>query len=215
MPTRPTASSPSDFEIEAVTTDAAPAAPDLDAPSESSRRRRCLVGDHARRRNEPASRPRRTRAYALEAEDDAAPIELTSESIDLQRFVDELSNDAIDVDGRKSSPRSKDDVLAEFEEALEVITDEPNRPDSHSEADSDVLTPLAGSPAWPHLDSTVAEPAAAAGPPADAAPRQRGHARARSPERWRRKKSGASSIRSSAGSRPSWPSSIRWRTDRL
>ena len=72
-------------------------------------------------------------------------IELTSESIDLQRFVDELSNDAIDVDDRQPSPRRKDDVLAEFEEALEVITDEPNRPDSHSEADSDVLTPLVGS----------------------------------------------------------------------
>ena len=61
-------------------------------------------------------------------------------------------------------------MLSEFEEALEVITDEPNRPDGHSEADSDVLTPLVGSTAWPHLDSTVAEPAAAAEQPADAAP---------------------------------------------
>jgi hypothetical protein len=79
-------------------------------------------------------------------------------------------------------------VLAEFEEALEVITDEPNRPDSHSEADSDVLTPLVGSTAWPHLDSTVAEPAAAAEQPADAAsarPRSRKKARAMAPqEEW-------------------------------
>jgi len=160
-----------DFEIETVATDAAQGASDLDSPPESSE------GDDAWSEitlGEETSRAAirvEDAAYTLEEQDDAAPIELTSEAIDLQRFVDELSNDAADVDDRKSWQRSKDDVLAEFEDALEVVTDEPNRPDSHSEADSDVLTPLVGSTAWPHLDSTVAEPAAAAAePPADAAP---------------------------------------------
>jgi hypothetical protein len=172
------------FEVEAVTTDTAPAAADLDVPSESSEDddawSEIILGEET----SPAAARVEDAAYA----DDAAPIELTSEAIDLQRFVDELSNDAVDVDDRKPSPRRKDDVLAEFEEALEVITDEPNRPDSHSEADSDVLTPLVGSTAWPHLDSTVAEPAAAAEQPADAAsarPRSRKKARAMAPqEEW-------------------------------
>ena len=72
---------------------------------------------------------------------------------------------------------------------LDVITDEPNRPDSQSEADSDVLTPLVGSTAWPHLDSTVAEAAVAEAPadaaPAAARPRSRKKPRAMAPqEEW-------------------------------
>jgi len=178
-----------DFEIETVATDAAPAASDLDSPPESSE------GDDAWSEitlgedTSPAAVRVEDAAYALEDEDDAAPIELTSEAIDLQRFVDELSNDVAAVDDRKSSPRRNDDVLAEFEDALEVITDEPNRPDGHSEADSDVLTPLVGSTAWPHLDSTVAEAAAAEVPadaaPAAARPRSRKKPRAMAPqEEW-------------------------------
>lgn len=177
------------FEVEAVTTDAAPAAPDLDAPSESSEDDDAWSEITLGEETSPAAVRVEDTAYALEEADDAAPIELTSESIDLQRFVDELSNDAVDVGDRKPSPRGRDDVLSEFEEALEVITDEPNRPDGHSKADSDVLTPLDSSTAWPHLDSTVAEPvAAAADQPADTAsarPRPRKKARAMAPqEEW-------------------------------
>ena len=65
------------------------------------------------------------------------------------------------IEAPPAQPRARgDDVLAEFEDALEVIaTDdpEPNRPNANSEADSDVLTPLLGATAWPHLDSTVAK----------------------------------------------------------
>ncbi len=130
-------------------------------------------------------------------EDDATSLELTSEPIDLQRFVEELtSQSAIEA---PPQPRAQgDDVLAEFEEALDVIVaddPEPNRPNSNSEADSEVLTPLVGATAWPHLDSTVAKVApgsdgaateeAAAGQSAAARPRSRKKARAASPqEEW-------------------------------
>jgi hypothetical protein len=102
-------------------------------------------------------------AYARAEEDEDTRVELTSEPIDLQRFVEELSTQGPAEPDRRR--RSKDDVLAEFEDALETINGdepEPNRPNGASEADSDVLTPLAASAAWPHLDSTVATAAAVA-----------------------------------------------------
>ncbi len=127
-------------------------------------------------------------------DDDTASLELTSEPIDLQRFVEELTSQAA-IEAPPTQPGARgDDVLADFEEALEVIdTDdpEPNRPNSNSEADSEVLTPLVGATAWPHLDSTVAKvrpgsegaatEEAAAGPSA-ARPRSRKKARAASPQ---------------------------------
>ena len=99
-------------------------------------------------------------AYALTQEDDEPSVELTSEMIDLQRFVEELSNTPVQP---APTRRSKDDVVAEFEEALETITSdatEPARPNGDSQADSEVLTPLVGGTAWPHLDSNVAKTAA-------------------------------------------------------
>ena len=184
------------FEVEAVVPiDAAPVgtdslpesepADDGDAWSEIA-----LGGEETDRAAENAERP----AYSLE-EDDAASLELTSEPIDLQRFVEELTSQAA-IEAPPAQPRARgDDVLAEFEDALEVIaTDdpEPNRPNSNSEADSDVLTPLVGATAWPHLDSTVAKvppgsdraatEEAAAGQSAAARPRSRKKARAASPQ---------------------------------
>jgi hypothetical protein len=119
--------------------------------------------------------------YSLD-EDEGGPLELDSEPIDLQRFVEELANDtAVD---HKPAARSSDNVLAEFEEALEVI--EPNRPNGHSEADSDVLTPLVASTAWPQLDSTVAKPPASAeqsdAVPAAARPRPRKKSKTAAPQ---------------------------------
>jgi hypothetical protein len=92
-------------------------------------------------------------------DDDGASLELDSEQIDLQRFVEELSADA-------PSPkpiRRPDDVVADFEEALDVIASpeaasesEPNRPGEHSEADSDLWMPLDGPAAsWPRLEGGV------------------------------------------------------------
>ena len=168
------------FEVEAVTPEPMEAAPvaakaesleDEDAWSEIS------LGEHPE-----VDASAIGGNYSLD-EDDGAALELNSEPIDLQRFVEELSNDAV-VD-RKAAPRSGDHVVAEFEDALEVI-DEPNRPDGHSEADSEVLTPLVASTAWPHLDSTVAKPAAAteapAAPPAATRPRSRKKSRAVAPQ---------------------------------
>jgi hypothetical protein len=187
---------PTFFEVEAVVPiDAAPVgtdslpgpepADDGDAWSEIA-----LGGEETDRTAENAERP----AYSLD-DDDAASLELTSEPIDLQRFVDELTSQAA-IETPPPQPRVQgDDVLAEFEEALDVIvTDdpEPNRPNSNSEADSEVLTPLVGATAWPHLDSTVAKVApgsdgaateeAAARQPAAARPRSRKKARAASPQ---------------------------------
>jgi hypothetical protein len=118
--------------------------------------------------------------YSLD-EDEGGPLELDSEPIDLQRFVEELANDRAD---QEPASRSSDNVLAEFQEALEVI--EPNRPNGHSEADSDVLTPLVASTAWPQLESTVAKPPPGA-EPSDAAaaaarPRPRKKSKAVAPQ---------------------------------
>ena len=119
--------------------------------------------------------------YSLD-EDEAGPLELDSEPIDLQRFVEELANDT--AAAQKPAARSSDNVLAEFEEALEVV--EPNRPNGHSEADSEVLTPLVASTAWPQLDSTVAKPPAGAeqsdAAPAAARPRPRKKSKAAAPQ---------------------------------
>jgi hypothetical protein len=136
-------------------------------------------------------------AYSLD-DDDATSLELMSEPIDLQRFVEELTSQAAIDAPRPPIPAHGDDVLDEFEEALDVInTDdpEPNRPNSTSEADSEVLTPLVGATAWPHLDSTVAKvpaggdgdatEAAAAVQAASARPRSKKKSRALSPqEEW-------------------------------
>ncbi len=150
------------FEVEAVVPiDAAPVgtdslpesepADDGDAWSEIA-----LGGEETDR----GGRKRGAARLLVGGEDDAASLELTSEPIDLQRFVEELTSQAA-IEAPPPQPRAQgDDVLAEFEEALDVIaTDdpEPNRPNSTSEADSEVLTPLVGATAWPHLDSTVAK----------------------------------------------------------
>jgi hypothetical protein len=183
------------FEVEAVVpidaapvgTDALPEsepADDGDAWSEIT-----LGGEETDRAAENTERP----AYSLEEEDDAASLELTSEPIDLQRFVEELTSQAA-IEPPPQPRAQGDDVLAEFEDALDVDP-EPNRPNSNSEADSEVLTPLVGATAWPHLDSTVAKVApgsdgaateeTAAGQSAAARPRSKKKARAASPqEEW-------------------------------
>ena len=114
-------------------------------------------------------------------DDYGASLELDSEQIDLQRFVEELSADA-------PSPqpiRRPDDVVADFEEALDVIASpeapsesEPNRPGEHSQADSDLWMPLdAPAASWPRLEGGVIRASATgtAAPEADrpAATRER------------------------------------------
>ena len=114
-------------------------------------------------------------AYARADEDEDTRVELTSEPIDLQRFVEELSTQG-HAERESAHRNGNDDVLAEFEEALGTINGdepEPNRPNGNSEADSEVLTPLVASTSWPHLDSTVATTA----PGADGAASQEGAAR--------------------------------------
>jgi hypothetical protein len=149
---------PANFEVEAVTPEPianASVAADAEAAEEDAWSEIPLV-EHADQVDASAIGGN----YSLD-EDEGGALELDSEPIDLQRFVEELANDT-PVD-RNPAPRSGDNVLAEFEEALDVIAadDEPNRPDGHSQADSEVLTPLVASTAWPHLDSTVANPPAA------------------------------------------------------
>src|SRR5829696_908316 len=140
------------FEIEAVAPDpmddAAPVAADDGSAEDDDAWSEIPLVEHADRVDASAIGGN----YSLD-EDEGGPLELDSEPIDLQRFVEELANDRAD---QKPASRSSDNVLAEFQEALEVI--EPNRPNGHSEADSDVLTPLVASTAWPQLDSSVAKP---------------------------------------------------------
>jgi hypothetical protein len=148
---------PAYFEVEAVLpADAAPvgaAAEPEDSDDDSWSE--ITLGD-----NDRVAGNARGDAYSLaEAEEDAS-LELTSETIDLQRFVEELSNHAAQSEPPPPPRGRTDDVLAEFEEALETIagdTLEPARPNGESQADSEVLTPLVGATAWPHLDSTVAK----------------------------------------------------------
>jgi hypothetical protein len=90
-------------------------------------------------------------------DEDAASLELHSEQIDLQRFVAELSADA-----PAQARQRPADVVADFEEALDVIApaaaaeSEPNRPGEHSQADSDLWMPLDGpSASWPRLEGGV------------------------------------------------------------
>jgi hypothetical protein len=182
---------PAYFEVEAVVPmDAAPVGTESLSESETSDdgdawSEIALGGEDTDQAAGNSERP----TYSLE-EDDAASLELTSEPIDLQRFVDELTSQAA-IEAPQRPRAHGDDVLDEFEEALEVInTDdpEPNRPNSSSEADSEVLTPLVGATAWPHLDSTVAEvpPGADAAATEEAArPRSRKKGRGASPqEEW-------------------------------
>ena len=125
-------------------------------------------------------------AYARADDYEDARVELTSEPIDLQRFVEELSTQG-HVERESIHRRASDDVLAEFEEALETINSdepEPNRPNGKSEADSEVLTPLVASTSWPHLDSTVAT----AAPGTDGAAPQEGAARQPAARRPKKKK---------------------------
>jgi hypothetical protein len=172
---------PQHFEVEAVTPEpmeAAPAAAGAESAQDEDAWSEISLSENPAQVDASAIGGN----YLLD-EDDGAALELNSEPIDLQRFVEELANDPV-VD-RTPAPRSGDNVLAEFEEALEVI-EEPNRPDGHSEADSEVLTPLVASTAWPHLDSTVAKPEAAAEEPAAAPsaarPRSRKKSRAAAPQ---------------------------------
>ncbi len=136
-------------------------------------------------------------------DDEATSLELTSEPIDLQRFVDELAGQFEQAgqprqelvqnarDGREEVKRHRDDVLAEFEQALEVITsdqpapeDEPNRPGGESQADSELYMPLVGATAWPHIEGGVTKASqvnrTAAADPAQAAepsrPKKKGKA---------------------------------------
>jgi hypothetical protein len=150
------------FEVEAVVPmDAAPVGSDSLEESETSDdgdtwSEIALGGEEP----DPAAGNPERPEYSLEQEEDAASLELNSEPIDLQRFVEELTSQAAIEVPQPQAHAEGDDVLAEFEEALEVIaTDdpEPNRPNSSSTADSEVLTPLVGATAWPHLDSTVAK----------------------------------------------------------
>jgi len=171
------------FEVEAVEPEpieTAPRAAEAETSEDDDAWSEISLGEHTEQVDPSAIGGN----YSLD-EDDGAALELNSEPIDLQRFVDELANDAV-VD-RHPAPRSGDNVLAEFEEALDVI-EEPNRPDGHSEADSEVLTPLVASTAWPHLDSTVAKPAAPSEMPAAAQaasrPRSRKKSGAAAPAEW-------------------------------
>ena len=141
---------PAAFEIEAVTPepiDDAPAAAGAESAEDDAWSEIPLV-EHADQVDASAIGGN----YSLD-EDEGGALELDSEPIDLQRFVEELAYDA-PVD-HKPAARSSDNVVAEFEEALDEVI-EPNRPNGHSEADSEVLTPLVASTAWPQLDSTVA-----------------------------------------------------------
>ena len=172
---------PQHFDVETDTPDPIDAAPvAADESSEDDAWSEISLGEHTEQVDASAIGGN----YALD-DDDGAALELNSEPIDLQRFVEELANDAA-ID-RQPAPGRGDTVLADFEEALDVVDDEPNRPDRHSEADSDVLTPLVASTAWPHLDSTVAKPAdgaesAPAAGPAAARPRPRKKSRAAAPQ---------------------------------
>jgi hypothetical protein len=156
---------PVDFEVEAVTPepmDAAPIGGDQSADAQSADEDADMWSEISLGGDSESAAPPTRHAYAQAEEDDDASVELTSESIDLQRFVEELSSEAAVPESRSATRRnsSKDDVLAEFEEALEVFADGgPNRRNGSADADSEVLTPLAGATAWPHLDSTVAQPA--------------------------------------------------------
>jgi hypothetical protein len=170
------------FEVEAVTPEpieTAPRAAEAETSEDDDAWSEISLGEHTEQVDPSAIGGN----YSLD-EDDGAALELNSEPIDLQRFVDELANDT--VGDRQPAPRSSDNVLAEFEEALDVI-EEPNRPDAHSEADSEVLTPLVASTAWPQLDSTVAKPTASSEMPAAAQaarPRSRKKSGAAAPAEW-------------------------------
>jgi hypothetical protein len=154
---------PAYFEVEAVLpADAAPVGATTEPEeSDDDSWSEITLGDHEQVAENPGSA-----AYSLAEDDEDTSLELTSETIDLQRFVEELSNQASQSEPAPAQRGRSDDVLAEFEEALETIasdTPEPARPNGESEADSEVLTPLVGATAWPHLDSTVAKT-----PPAEA-----------------------------------------------
>jgi hypothetical protein len=170
---------PATFEIEAVTPepiDDAPAADGADSAEDDAWSEIPLV-EHADQVDASAIGGN----YSLD-EDEGGALELDSEPIDLQRFVEELAYDA-PVDQKPAAP-SSDHVVAEFEEALDEAI-EPNRPNGHSEADSEVLTPLVASTAWPQLDSTVAKAPARAeqidAVPASARPRPRKKSKAAAP----------------------------------
>ena len=171
---------PAAFDVEAVTSepiDHAPAAAHAEAAQDDDAWSEIPLVEHADHVDASAIGGN----YSLD-EDEGGPLELDSEPIDLQRFVEELANDT--PVAQKAASRSSDNVLAEFEEALEVI--EPNRPNGRSEADSEVLTPLVASTAWPQLDSTVAKPPAGAAQsdaaPAAARPRPRKKSKTAAPQ---------------------------------
>jgi hypothetical protein len=120
----------------------------------------------------------------LEEEESDHSVELTSEAIDLEKFVAELNAS----------------VVFEFVEALEVleamqpiadVEDEPARPGMHSSADSDLWMPLSLTAAWPQLEGGAAKavpvPLAA---PAEPSP---------APDRGRRKKASAHTVQDEWG----------------
>ena len=180
---------PAYFEVEAVATepmDAAPVdtvpQPESGASEEDETWSEISLGADSDESANTLALP----AYARADEDEDTRVELTSEPIDLQRFVEELSTQE-QVERESTHRRGNDDVLAEFEEALGTINGdepEPNRPNGNSEADSEVLTPLVASTSWPHLDSTVATTA----PGADGAASQEGAARQPAARRPKKKK---------------------------
>jgi hypothetical protein len=157
------ADAPIFFEVEAVLpepVDAAPAASAAEALADDGEGAwsEIAFGDEDAEGAEDAEHRRRT------GDEDTASLELDSEQIDLQRFVEELSADA----PRQPLHRPAD-VVAEFEEALDVIATpaatepEPNRPGEHSQADSDLWMPLDGpSASWPRLEGGVTKAPATA-----------------------------------------------------
>ena len=157
------ADAPIDFEVEAVLPeplDAAPAASAVEALDDVGEGAWSEIAFGEEDAGGADDAEHRHRAL----DEDAASLELDSEQIDLQRFVEELSADA----PRQPLHRPAD-VVAEFEEALDVIATptaaepEPNRPGEHSQADSDLWMPLDGPAAsWPRLEGGVTKAPATA-----------------------------------------------------
>ena len=166
------ADAPIDFEVEAVLpqpvdAEAADGAAETLDEDEGSWSEISLNGEDA----EVALRIEDTAGRRGTLDEDAASLELHSEQIDLQRFVEELSADP------PPQPRHRPtDVVADFEEALDVIATpavaaepEPNRPGEHSEADSDLWMPLDGpSASWPRLEGGITKSPATGPSPSDA-----------------------------------------------
>jgi hypothetical protein len=169
------AEAPIYFEVEAVLPEAVDAAAAdrgaevLDNEEDGSWSEIALGGEDAEVGFREEDAEARGRAHGA-LDEDAASLELDSEQIDLQRFVEELSADVPPQPLHRPA-----DVVADFEEALDVIAapaaaePEPNRPGEHSQADSDLWMPLDGPAAsWPRLEGGVTKDPATGAVAADA-----------------------------------------------